>query len=362
MQQKALNRRQGIAMITSGLIFAASVIWMMYAPVPYAVQSPGPTIDTLGDYREIKLISVDGATTYPDDAGELRLTTVVAAGGPGYPVTAAQAMRGWASASSTVLPRELLYPPEVTREEMDANAQQQMSRSQHDATILALAELGIEVPVELVVSGTDPNADSHRSVREGDLITALSTPADGRVEIGVYPDLARTLAATPPGTTITLHLIRDGDPLDVEVRTSDDGYGGSLIGVFLNPDFDMPFDIEIELEKVGGPSAGTMFALGIIDLLSPDPLVGDHIVAGTGTISLNGRVGPIGGIRQKMHGALRDGAEYFLAPGENCEQVVGHIPAGLTVLRVDTLDDAVSAADAIRQGDVSSVPTCAADV
>lgn len=362
MQEKALNWRQGIAMITSGIIFAAAVIWMLYAPVPYAVQSPGPTIDTLGEYREIQLISVDGAAIYPDDDGELRLTTVVAAGGPGYPVTAAQAIRGWASPSSTVLPSELLYPPEVTREEMDASAQQQMSRSQHDATILALAELDIDVPVQLVVSGTDPHADSHRVVRDGDVITALSTPEDGRVEIGVYPDLARTLAHTPPETTITLHLIRGGEPRDVEVRTSDDGYGGSLIGVFLNPDFDMPFEIEIELEKVGGPSAGTMFALGIIDLLSPDPLVGDHIVAGTGTISLNGRVGPIGGIRQKMHGALRDGAEYFLAPGENCEQVVGHIPTGLTVLRVDTLDDAVSAADAIREGDVSALPTCTADV
>src|SRR5699024_3308993 len=157
-------------------------------------------------------------------------------------------------------------------------------------------------------------------------ILAISTPEQGRVPIEVYPDLSSTLAETAPGTEVTLDIERDGEAQEVSIATGDDGFGGSMLGIFLTPDFDMPFDVEIEVDKVGGPSAGSMFALGIIDLLTPEPLAGDHVVAGTGTINLNGRVGPIGGIRQKMHGALRDGAEYFLAPGENCTEVEGNVP------------------------------------
>lgn len=352
------GRPHGLAMAISGVVFVVALMWMVFAPAPYAVQSPGPTIDTLGEYRDVPLIAIDGAETYPDSEGELRITTVVAAGGPGYPVNVPQAIRGWMSSTSTVLPREMLYPDEITREEMDASAQQQMSRSQHDAAIMALAELDIDVPVHLTIAGTDPHSAAHESLREGDELDGISTPDLGRVDIRVYPDLARTLAATPPGTDVTLHVERDGAAHDFTFPTADDGFGGSMLGIFLTPEFDMPFAIDIEVEKVGGPSAGSMFALGIIDLLTPGPLAGDHVVAGTGTIGLNGRIGPIGGINQKMHGALRDGAEYFLAPGENCPQVRGNVPRGLTVLRVDTLDDAVTAVDGIRDGDVSHLPSC----
>lgn len=355
-----MGRAHGIAMLTSGAVFVVAIIAMMLTPAPYAVQSPGPTINTLGEYRDIQLISVQGVETYPDSDGELRLTTVVAAGGPGFPVDILRTIQGWASATSMVLPVEYLYPPEVTREDLDASAQQQMSRSQHDATVMALAELGIDVPVHLSIAGTDPHASSHGLLFENDVLLGLSTPELGYTQIGVYPDLSQVLAATTPGTEVTLLIERGGQEQEISFPTADDGYGGSLLGIYLNPEFEMPFEVEIEVEKVGGPSAGTMFALGIMDLLTPEPLVGDHVVAGTGTIGLSGRVGAIGGIQQKMHGALRDGAEFFLAPGENCPQVQGHVPAGLTVLRVDTLADAVTAAKGIRDGETAGLPTCGA--
>lgn len=358
MHDQRLARRHAATMLTSGAVFIVTVMWMLFASVPYVVQSPGPTIDTLGDYRDIQLITVEGVPTYPDTAGELRLTTVVAAGGPGYPVNVPQAIRGWAAPESSVLPRELFYSEEVTREELDESAQLQMSRSQHHATIMALAELGIDVPVALSVAGTDPHSNAYGLIEEGDEIFALSTPETGRVEIEVYPDLATTLAATPPGSDVTVHLARGGEEQEVTIATGDDGYGGSLLGIFLDPEFQMPFEVDIEVDRVGGPSAGTMFALGIIDLLTPDSLMGDNVVAGTGTIALNGRVGPIGGIRQKMHGAVRDGAAYFLAPGQNCAQVVGNIPQGLTVVRVDTLNDAVTVLAQIRDGDTAALPSC----
>jgi len=342
----------------AAFVFVAGVLWMLFTPAPYAVQSPGPTIDSLGDYRDITLIDVNGAPTYPDDEGELLITTVVAAGGPGYPVNVPQAIEAWASPKATVVPKEALYPPDVSREEMDATAQQQMSRSQHDATIMALDQLGIDVPVQVSVAGVDLESGAYGLLEEGDRIEAVATPQDGRIAIEIYPDLASTLANTPPGTTVSVYFERDGETREVSFDTLDDGYGGSMLGIFLDPEFDMPFDVDIELEKVGGPSAGTMFALGIMDLLTPEPLVGDHVVAGTGTINLNGRIGPIGGIKQKMFGAHRDGAEFFLAPAENCSEVRGNVPRGLHVVRVDTLDDAVEAVGHIRDGSVSSLPEC----
>jgi PDZ domain-containing protein len=104
-----------------------------------------------------------------------------------------------------------------------------------------------------------------------------------------------------------------------------------------------------------------MFALGIIDKLTPGSIQGGEDVAGTGTINQAGTVGPIGGIRQKLFGAERAGAEWFLAPADNCDEVTGHIPDGLTVFAVKTLDESLAALDAIRTGgDTSALPTCPA--
>lgn len=152
---------------------------------------------------------------------------------------------------------------------------------------------------------------------------------------------------------------RGGEPTDLEIRTGDDGQGGSVLGVYLNAEFDYPIDVQIEIDNVGGPSAGTMFALGIIDLLTPEPMAGGHVVAGTGMITPDGQVGPIGGVRLKMLGALRDGAEYFLAPASNCDEVVGHVPAGLQVIRMATLAEAQEAVQAIAEGTAADLPSCA---
>jgi Lon-like protease len=104
-----------------------------------------------------------------------------------------------------------------------------------------------------------------------------------------------------------------------------------------------------------------MFALGIIDMLTPDALTGGAHIAGTGTIDAAGRVGPIGGIRQKLYGAREAGAEYFLAPQDNCNEVVGHVPDGIRVFAVAQLEDSLAVLDAIRtDGDLDALPTCEA--
>ena len=111
---------------------------------------------------------------------------------------------------------------------------------------------------------------------------------------------------------------------------------------------------------MGGPSAGLMFALAIMDKLSPQDELHGAKVAGTGEIYVDGKVYPIGGIRYKIVGAREAGADYFLAPVANCPDVVGHIPAGLSVYAVNNLADAYAASwPSVRERHFG-LPTCSA--
>ncbi|WP_235866154.1 S16 family serine protease [Serinibacter arcticus] len=155
-----------------------------------------------------------------------------------------------------------------------------------------------------------------------------------------------------------LTVTRDGEEVDLDITTGDDEQGGSTLGVLINPTHTFPVDIHIEISDIGGSSAGTMFALGIMDRLTPGDQTGGEVIAGTGTMDLDGNVGPIGGIVQKMNGSVRDGAEYFLAPAANCADVVGNVPDGLQVIRVETLDEAWTAVQAVGTDEAADLPTC----
>lgn len=127
----------------------------------------------------------------------------------------------------------------------------------------------------------------------------------------------------------------------------------------LSRGFEFPVKVNFALDGIGGPSAGMIFALAIYDEMTPGDLTGGKKIAGTGTIDEQGTVGPIGGIRQKMIGSRSDGAEYFLAPGSNCEDVTGHIPEGLQVVRVDSLTEAIEAVEQIaQQSSIEGLATC----
>jgi PDZ domain-containing protein len=169
--------------------------------------------------------------------------------------------------------------------------------------------------------------------------------------------LSDVMDTKEPGVEVTVTVQRDGEAVDLAVTTTADG-DTALLGVFIDPEFDLPVDVDIEIQNVGGPSAGTMFALGIIDLLTEEDEVGGKTIAGTGTVDLTGTVGPIGGIRQKMVGATKAGATWFLAPAENCDEVVGHVPDGLDVVAIETLGGAREAVEAIGDGTTEDLPTC----
>jgi len=164
------------------------------------------------------------------------------------------------------------------------------------------------------------------------------------------------------GDAVELTVRRGEDERQVEVTPEQEQVGGVdtwLIGITLTTDYDFPFDVRIQLDNVGGPSAGMMFALGIIDELTPGELTGGKDIAGTGTIDATGAVGPIGGIRQKLYGARDAGADYFLAPTANCDEVAGHVPDGLTVVSTATLEESLDAIEVIAEGgDVDELPTC----
>ena len=132
--------------------------------------------------------------------------------------------------------------------------------------------------------------------------------------------------------------------------------GTPVVGVTVQEQYKFPFQVSISVGNIGGPSAGMMFALGIIDKLTPLNLTGGKFIAGTGEITASGQVEPIGGIQQKMVGARSAGATIFLTPAGNCSDTVGAVPAGLRLVKVSTLSQAVSDLEAIKAG--KTVPSC----
>ena len=333
--------------LTSVLVAVAAVL-----PMPYAISSPGPTKDTLGEESGKPLIAVEGEETFPA-SGELLLTTVSVAGGPDYPVGLAQVVHAWFARERSVTPVELVFQPSVSRDEVDAQNQAAMISSQENATVAALEELGYEVPTVLTVSDVMPGTGAAEVVEAQDVIVAV-----GGQDVLSFSDLSAAMDEVDAGDDVEVGVLRDGERVDLTVTTGSDDQGESLLGVYIDPEFDLPVDVTIQIENIGGPSAGTMFALGIIDKLTEADEANGTTIAGTGTMDLTGTVGPIGGIRQKLFGALEDGATWVLAPEANCGDVVGNVPDGLRVVSVGTLSEAREAVEAIGAGDTEGLPTC----
>jgi PDZ domain-containing protein len=149
--------------------------------------------------------------------------------------------------------------------------------------------------------------------------------------------------------------------LTVGVVASPDDNVTPIIGILCGGEYVFPLTVDISLADVGGSSAGMMFALAIIDTITPGSLNGGENVAGTGEITPDGTVGPIGGIVQKAYGARDSGATWLLVPADNCDELAGRVPDGLREISVRTLDDSMAALAAISSGvNVESLPRCTA--
>ncbi|GAA2237028.1 PDZ domain-containing protein [Herbiconiux moechotypicola] len=332
---------------------------MSLLPAPYVIEQPGPVYDTLGtqeqDGEEVPLISIEGTETYPT-AGTLDMLTVSVRGTPESRPSWAEILSAWFDPTKAVLPIDQVYPPSVTTEERNEQNATLMVDSQQAAIAAALTQQDIAFGTELAVAAVDDEGPSAGSLVEGDLILSVNGTSADDVD-----ELRAALAANgteQPAQVVVQHEDGTEETVGIVPQISDTT-GTPALGITVMQSYDFPFDVEIQLDNVGGPSAGMMFALGIIDMLTPGELNGGQNVAGTGTIDAAGEVGAIGGIRQKMYGAKDAGAGWFLAPASNCGEVVGHVPDGLTVFAVSTLDDSMAALDAIASGgDTSALPTC----
>ena len=349
--RERLEQRSAVLLV-AGFVTVLLAAAVALLPVPYAVFSPGPVLNTLGRHDGKPLIAISGRTTYPT-SGQLDMTTVSLSGGPGRSVTLVQTIAAWLDGDLAVVPEESVFPPGQSAEESEAQDKLQMISSQESATVAALTTLDIPVPATLAVAGVDPKAPAAASLRNGDVLLEVQ----GRRITGLT-QLRQVLQTVPAGKDVAIVVKRGTAQRAVSTRTTRGEDGRTLLGVFLDPSFTFPFKVDIQIENVVGPSAGMMFALGIVDLLTPGVLTGGRRVAGTGTIDADGVVGPIGGIQQKLIGARRAGAEFFLAPAGNCAEVRGHVPDGLTVVEVATLDGARDAVRAIAAGRAASQPRC----
>lgn len=339
----------------------AGVIAVAVIPAPYVIEQPGPVFDVLGDVKiggdEVPLIQIPMEETFPT-TGALRMLTVNIVGNREQLPNWLEIAAAYFDPSKAVLPVDAVYPVGQTVEQSNEAGRIDMENSQKEAVAAALTELGYDIPSTLTVVETTEDGAAHDQLLAGDVVLELNGTT--------FPDVSGLRAAIAENgidTPADVLIRRDGveQTIAITPQLSEGDNPVPVLGIVVGSDYEFPFTVKIQLENVGGPSAGMMFALGIIDKLTDDSLTGGEDIAGTGTITGSGEVGPIGGIRQKMWGAVRAGADWFLAPADNCNEVTGNIPSGLTVFSVKTLDDALAALTAINSGgDTSALPTCPA--
>jgi PDZ domain-containing protein len=336
-------RRRGVTVILGALITALLAVGVMAAPLPYVVLKPGPTVNTLGsdNGQEVIQVTQPGAgVAVSTSIGQLRLTTV----GVQPEVELVWAIRGWLSDEQAVVPRELIYPPDQSEQQVEARNAEEFKSSQTSAETVALRELGY--PVRVAVNKVVENGPAQNLLKPGDIITTI----DG-APVDTPATLTGLIQAKPAGTAFRLGYTRAGTAGTTTITTKVDAAGQPpRIGVGIEPKQPHPFKLSIKLDEIGGPSAGLMFTLGIIDKLRPADLTGGKIIAGTGTIDDNGEVGPIGGIPQKLVGAKDAGAQIFLVPAANCAEALRNAVPGLPMARVATVDDALTALSTYTTG------------
>jgi PDZ domain-containing protein len=331
--------RRTLTLLLSSAIALVLVLVVAVVRVPYVALAPGPTYNTLGpdpvDAAK-PVISVTGHQVY-EDTGNLNMTTISVV----VPLTLAQALRGWFRHDYAVVPRDAIYPPDKSTEEVRKEDEADFKESQSSATTAALRYLGYKGTVRVIADSVRKGAPADGVIQVGDaLVSVDGTAVTGRKR------LVELITARRPGQPVRLGLLRSGKAMTVSLRTASmtekDGTVRAVIGVTPVDRVEFPVKVTISLGDIGGPSAGLMFALGIIDKLEPGSLTDGRFIAGTGTIDDQGVVGPIGGIQQKLIGARRKGASVFLVPADNCAEALSSPPDGLKLIKVSSLRSALS--------------------
>ncbi|MEU9895569.1 PDZ domain-containing protein [Streptomyces phaeochromogenes] len=359
--------RRTATMLASTLMLIALLCAGVFINVPYSEMSPGPTVNTLGEHDGEPVLQISGRKTYAT-TGHLNMTTVRVTSAD-YKMNLVEAVYGWLAHDNKVVPHDTLYPNGKTEEQSTQENAEEFSQSQESAKVAALKELKIPVKSWVIVSTVVKDTPAEGRLHAGDVIKAV----DGTT-VNAPDDVAKLVTKHKPGEKVVFTVVPAKDQAAAEkenktatrteeitittAKSADAGEQRAIVGISAGTDHTLPFAIDIKLADVGGPSAGLMFALGIVDKLTPGNLTGGKFVAGTGTITDEGKVGPIGGIEMKTVGARDKGAQYFLTPKDNCAAASRDVPEGLTLVKVDTIDDAMSALKDIRGGKTADLPKC----
>ncbi|MBV9090563.1 MAG: PDZ domain-containing protein [Mycobacteriaceae bacterium] len=334
-----MNRRSLTLLVALLPIVAFSAL-LAVVTVPYVSLGPGPTFNTLGAVDGKEVVDIEGTHVHPA-TGHLNMTTV----SQRDDLTLAQALGLWMSGREQLVPHDLVYPPDKSREEVDKENDTDFKRSEDSAEYAALGYL--KYPPALTVETVNEPGPSAGKLQPGDAIDAVNgTPISG---IDQFQGL---LKQTKPGQNVLLDYRRKTAPPGTATITlgthPDRNYGFLGIAVLEAPW--APFRVTFNLANVGGPSAGLMFSLAVVDKLTTGNLAGPKFVAGTGTIGADGKVGPIGGITHKMLAAQEAGATVFLVPADNCDEARSGNDEGLQLVKVGNLGEAVDALHALSAG------------
>ena len=344
--------RRSLTLLIASVGTAVAIAVSVLVPVPYVILGPGPTLNTLGkDSSGQPLITISGHPSYPT-TGHLNLVTVSYQGCAGNRFNIFTALVAWLNPHQAVVPEGEICPAGQTQKQTQEQDTQEMTSSQSTATAAALTQLHIPYTTEVVVVQLQKGFPADGVLKAGDVITKV----DGQL-VTSQGGLTRLVYSHPAGSTLTLTVIRDGQSRQVQVGTRQSG-GHPVMGVRINEQYKFPFEVKISVGDIGGPSAGMMFSLGIIDKLTKLDLTAGRFIAGTGEITARGQVQPIGGIQQKMVGARNAGATIFLTPASNCADTKGAVPKGLRLVKVSTLNQAVTYLEVLKSGHPDSVPSC----
>ncbi len=319
-------------------------------PTGYVIEKPGQVFDVMGQVSGEPVISSPDLPTYPSDS-RFDVTTVSLLGNPTSTPSWLQVLVAWVDSEQKVIPLDEVYPDNRTAEEIRAESTAQMEISQQDAIAAALIQLGYEVPRSLYVASVLEDTPSSKILIAGDIVIS----AAGK-QITEFEELREQIQLTQ-GNEIEIVVLRDGQEKSFLIvpELREDLW---VIGAMISYTYTFPVDIELQLGEVGGPSGGLMFTLGILDSLTEGSLAGEKNISGTGTISANGEVGPIGGIDLKMISARKSGADLFLVPSGNCQEAIGQVPEGLSVISVRDLAEALAAIEQVKSGSVPPPLSC----
>jgi PDZ domain-containing protein len=332
--------RQTWTAFVAALVFVALAALMAAVPVPFVSWSPGRVQDTLGTVSGTPIIEISGVDSYPT-TGRLDLTTVAITRADSR-LTLPEAMLSYWLPSRDALPREAVYPPGKTAEQVDSEEAVSMETAQSDAVVAALRAAGQPVTEMPVITSVTLGGPAHGRLLPGDLVVSVDG-VDG-TSVDSVGDQIRTHRIGQP---VEFVVLRDRARKRISITTAESSTasGVAVVGITVGVGYRYEPRISFDLgQQIGGPSAGLVFALAIYDKITEGPLLGDRHIAGTGGITPTGEVQRIGGIQEKIAAADKAGATAFLVPASNCRDLAD-VKTDLTLIKVATLTEGI---DAIR--------------